>query len=250
MNELVTNSLTALERELQIDSEGMVSAKHLYDFLGLADSQYARWCKINILENPVLTENVDFKPFRHDVENPNGGRPTQDYKISISLAKELCILAKTETGKRAREFFAACEVGMKIMLPEIQKRDLYIQELKQEFIQFQNKIENITEQHENRLRSLEGLEKLETRWHKSVFDRINSWIEKENPKLPLLRNANFVIEQIIEKTHLDLNVYTRDYMNQTGDCLPDKLAVIESYEVLKRGFDIALNSFIEENSKC
>lgn len=104
MNELMTTSLTALEKELQIDSEGMVSAKHLYDFLGLTETHYARWCKINILENPVLTENVDFKPFRHDVENPNGGRPTQDYKITISLAKELCILAKTETGKRARDF--------------------------------------------------------------------------------------------------------------------------------------------------
>lgn len=259
MNELAKNTKlqSQLEKDLQMDENGWISARKLYEYLGYSLQNYSRWVERNISNNVVFEENVDYKPLIYTTlpseERTNTGlqpNPTQDYLISGELAKRFALLAHNEQGEKVRKLYLQLEEDVKqayeVILQELQKRDLYIQELKQEFIQFQNKIE----QHENRLRSLEGLEKLETRWHKSVFDRINSWIEKENPKLPLLRNANFVIEQIIEKTHLDLNVYTRDYMNQTGDCLPDKLAVIESYEVLKRGFDAALNSFIEENSKC
>ena len=38
---------TPIEVALDIDSEGMTTARKLYDFLGLAQGQFSRWAKTN-----------------------------------------------------------------------------------------------------------------------------------------------------------------------------------------------------------
>ena len=87
---------TPIEIMLQVDSEGKTTAKALYEFLELDKSQYARWCKTNILKNSFAEENVDYKVFDIDVENPQGGRPTTDYKLTASFAKKLAMSSQTE----------------------------------------------------------------------------------------------------------------------------------------------------------
>lgn len=42
-------------------------------------------------------------------KTPKGGRPAQDYEITIDMAKELCMLQKTEKGKTARNYFINLE---------------------------------------------------------------------------------------------------------------------------------------------
>ena len=70
MNKVVKgNRQTPIEIMLQVDSEGKTTAKALYEFLELDKSQYARWCKTNILKNSFAEENVDYKVFDIDVEN-------------------------------------------------------------------------------------------------------------------------------------------------------------------------------------
>lgn len=56
----VIDMRTPIEVALNIDSEGMTTARKLYDFLGLAQGQFSRWAKTNITDNEFATENEDY----------------------------------------------------------------------------------------------------------------------------------------------------------------------------------------------
>ena len=43
------------------------------------------------------------------MENSKGGRPTNEYAISINMAKELSMVERNENGKLARQYFIQCE---------------------------------------------------------------------------------------------------------------------------------------------
>ncbi len=51
---------TPIEIALGIDEQGRTTARKLYTFLELAQSQYARWCRNNITENDFAEENIDY----------------------------------------------------------------------------------------------------------------------------------------------------------------------------------------------
>lgn len=51
-----TSTQTPIEIALQIDEDGMTSLRNLYEFLGLSPSQFSRWCRKNIIDNPFATE--------------------------------------------------------------------------------------------------------------------------------------------------------------------------------------------------
>jgi hypothetical protein len=52
---------------------------------------------------------VDYIVFTQMGENPSGGRPRQEYIISIDMAKELSMVEKTTKGREARKYFIECE---------------------------------------------------------------------------------------------------------------------------------------------
>ncbi len=112
---------TPIEVVLGIGEEGKTTAKKLYEFLEMDKSQYARWCKSNILENPFAIENEDFEVLDINVENPKGGRPTQDFKLSANFAKKLSMQGKTERAEQARDYFIAVEGKLKEMAAEARK---------------------------------------------------------------------------------------------------------------------------------
>ena len=64
----VIDMRTPIEIALDIDSEGMTTARKLYDFLGLAQGQFSRWAKAYITDNGFATENEDWWGFDIDVE--------------------------------------------------------------------------------------------------------------------------------------------------------------------------------------
>ena len=53
----LTSNETPIEIALQIDKDGMTTASKLYAFLELLPSNFARWCKKNIVNNKFATEN-------------------------------------------------------------------------------------------------------------------------------------------------------------------------------------------------
>ena len=82
-----------------------VSAKALYDFLELDKSQWSRWHKKNIEEDTYFTEGVDYVP----LDIMSNGNATKDFQLTIEMAKELSMMARTEKGKQARQYFIELE---------------------------------------------------------------------------------------------------------------------------------------------
>lgn len=53
-----------------------------------------------------FVEGIDFCSF---LSESTGGRPAQDHQLTIEMAKELCMLQRTEKGKQARQYFIQLE---------------------------------------------------------------------------------------------------------------------------------------------
>lgn len=67
-------------------------------------SKYADWIK-NMCEYG-FTDEVDFLTLSKNLEN--GGRAIE-HQLTIAMAKELCMLQRSEKGKQARQYFIAIE---------------------------------------------------------------------------------------------------------------------------------------------
>lgn len=112
MNELTIETRTPIEIALDIDNEGMTTAKKLYAFLELDKSHYSRWCKVNIIDNEFAEQNVDYfySPSKADCMNP---RVSDDFKITSHFAKKLAQKANCPRGEEAREYFTRLEERVK-----------------------------------------------------------------------------------------------------------------------------------------
>ena len=125
---------TPIEIMLKVDQEGKTTAKALYEFLELNKSNYAKWCKKNILENDFAEENIDYIVFVLKDENPQGGRPTTDYKLTASFAKKLAMSCQNERCEQAREYFLKVEQKLK---QTITKKETSLTDEKQQKLELQ-----------------------------------------------------------------------------------------------------------------
>ena len=96
MNELI-------KPKINNDGQQVVDARDLHDFLEIG-KDFSTWFKD--MTEYGFDEGKDFSPISG---KSNGGRKRKDYAISISMAKELSMIQRTEKGKRAREYFIAVE---------------------------------------------------------------------------------------------------------------------------------------------
>lgn len=108
----------------------VVSAKELYEFLGFDSSNWNRWAKKNIEANQFAFENQDFKGF---VTMTNGNE-TKDYALTVDFAKRLAMMARTEKGEQARQYFIQCEKQlMELTKPkELSRKEILILALEAE----------------------------------------------------------------------------------------------------------------------
>ena len=84
-----------------------VSARALHEFLGI-ETPFHKWfprmCEYG------FTENQDYAVTDIFVRNPAGGPQNQkDAQLTIDMAKELCMIQRSEQGKRARQYFLQLE---------------------------------------------------------------------------------------------------------------------------------------------
>ena len=85
-----------------------VNARELHEFLEVG-KDFSTWLKDRI-EKYDFIENVDYVRFSPELgKTPYGGRPSVEYHISLSMAKELCMVERNEKGKQARQYFIECE---------------------------------------------------------------------------------------------------------------------------------------------
>jgi len=100
---------TPIEEALGVDDGGMTTAKKLYAYLELRPGDYSRWVKKNIEKNIYAEAGSDYVVFRMNAENPLGGRPTRDYKLTARLAKKLAMTSQSAKGEEARNYFIRIE---------------------------------------------------------------------------------------------------------------------------------------------
>jgi len=89
--------------ELNEQQEPTVSGRMLHEFLEVS-TRYNDW--FNRMQEYGFEENVDFCSFS---SKSTGGRPSTDHAITIDMAKELCMIQRTDKGKQARQYFIAIE---------------------------------------------------------------------------------------------------------------------------------------------
>ena len=113
---------TPIEIALGIDDEGFTTAKKLYFWLYENGTHYAKWLKDNVTENPFAEPN-EFSPILRKPQK-QGGRPTEDYRITASLAKRISMATKSERGEDARKYFIGCEQALKLVAEANHQREL------------------------------------------------------------------------------------------------------------------------------
>lgn len=89
----------------RITGQKCVSARELYEKLGLSKSVWSRWFKKNIVDNKFAIENTDWAGFNIMLN----GNETQDFALSIDFAKKLCMLSRTDQGEKIRDYFITIE---------------------------------------------------------------------------------------------------------------------------------------------
>lgn len=80
-----------------------VSGRELHDALEIRTAYkdwFPRMCEYGFIEGR------DFCSF---LSESSGGRPSKDHQLTIDMAKELCMIQRTEIGKRCREYFLNLE---------------------------------------------------------------------------------------------------------------------------------------------
>ena len=96
MNELI--KITTNEA-----GEPTVLGRELHDFLKVA-TPYDKW--FPRMAEYGFSEGKDFSTF---LSESTGGRPSTDHLLTIDMAKEICMIQRTEVGKQARQYFIQVE---------------------------------------------------------------------------------------------------------------------------------------------
>lgn len=80
-----------------------VSGRELYEALKV-ETPYKKW--FDRMTEYGFSENSDFWTI---LSESTGGRPATDHQLTIPMAKELCMLQRTDKGKQMRQYFIAVE---------------------------------------------------------------------------------------------------------------------------------------------
>lgn len=84
----------------------LVSARDLYKGLEIK-TRFSLWVKQNF---KGFENGEDFMSVVTTTDMPNGGvKQINDYLLTIDMAKELCMMSKTEKGKEVRKYFIEVE---------------------------------------------------------------------------------------------------------------------------------------------
>ena len=93
--------------EINENQEQVVSGRVLHEVLEVKE-KYTQWFKR--MCDYGFNENVDFITVSEKTEIANGGyQEKQNHIIKLDMAKELCMLARNEKGKQARQYFIQIE---------------------------------------------------------------------------------------------------------------------------------------------
>ncbi len=103
------------------NEKDLVSGRELHEYLGVG-RRFTTWI-IGRIEEYGFEENVDFVVNRSFSQNgEKGGRPIEDYSITLDMAKELCMLEKNELGRIARKYFIERDKKLTAIETEVRRQ--------------------------------------------------------------------------------------------------------------------------------
>jgi anti-repressor protein len=88
-----------------------VDARSVHSYLGVKQ-QFSDWIKLQI-ERARLVEGKHFGVLPGNVNNPQGGRPSIEYALSIDAAKHIAMMSRSKRGCEIRDYFIECERVLK-----------------------------------------------------------------------------------------------------------------------------------------
>lgn len=185
----------------------------IYDFLGLTSTYYTKWVEKELLQNPYLSDNVDYCT-KLQVSN-KGGRFRTDYHIHIDAAKKLCMVAKSDKGNELRNELVALTKKVENSDLLTHQQVLIITALKT-FFKYVDNQQGIKKEH------LEKFTSEHARPKSNPFAEFHNW-----------RNKILNIEKRdIDKMILNYTIENQRQINQSMS--KDKIInIINSYDGLK-----------------
>jgi phage anti-repressor protein len=243
---------TPIEIALQIDEDGMTTASNLYTFLELEPTHFSRWCTTNIKNNKFAIENEDYIPLAINGER-NNPKPRTDYKITSDFAKKLSMTGNTEKHEQARQYFLACEQGLKIATQKM-KNNISEDKLASAIDNMSATLSSINA----RLTALEEQsnkrklpEKKYSRWKTNTFDKLNTLLSYVNTHSSEILKLSEIIHLVIAETEdtygIEINDYVRAYQSEFElDTSPYVIDVIDHYKDIRDIFSLILDSIMEK----
>ena len=104
------------------EGKQLVSARELHEKLILEEGKeerFSQWFKRHLQYG--FEENIDYVVCKkiYAANQYGGERELQDYAITIDMAKEICMLQKSDKGREFRKYFIECEKKFKTQVPQL-----------------------------------------------------------------------------------------------------------------------------------
>lgn len=141
---------------IKIHSDNKVSGRELYEFL-VVETKYNDWlprmCEYGFVEGE------DFNLLKNEKVQIEGNRKVKrmvdDAAMTIDMAKEICMLQRTDRGKQARQYFIECEKRLNGQRPLSQLEIL--QGSVERLVQHEHDIEVLQQAQEETNKRIDGM---------------------------------------------------------------------------------------------
>lgn len=276
---------TKLNKMLAPDENGMVSAKHLYELLGLNPSNYSKWCKSNFftdfglidgakpsngafvpkyerIDTEVETANKLLEQMNTELEKIGVGaqpNPSQDYLITIRIANKICLKSKSEHKDEIVEYFLDLEEAMPKAALTVQEQSKAIQFLTEQV----NELRTFVESKFDEVYKLSTNNAARLACYESGavlgMDHDEAWLNEMEENIKKLADAwpgingdlKKCLDRIIDRIeYKDLfrrpfQEYINDFKRHNPGVKAYRLTVIAAYEDLRDSFEYVLYELME-----
>lgn len=251
-----TSTQTPIEIALKIDENGMTTASQLYSFLELNPSNFSKWCNRNIKNNKFATENVDYFRFVLEYESANNikTKTRTDYHLTSDFAKKLSMTGNSERHEQARDYFIACEQGLKIATTKLKSQQYNLEPLfdaittlTQTIASMQQDISYIKESSQKKKLT----EKKYSRWKTNTFSKLNTLTqyvnENSDQTLQLKDTIHITINELEDTYNIELSDYVQAYKSEFNlETEPYAIDVINHYKDVRDMYSLTLDHIMEK----
>lgn len=251
-----TSTQTPIEIALKIDENGMTTASQLYSFLELNPSNFSKWRNRNIKNNKFATENVNYFRFVLEYESANNikTKTRTDYHLTSDFAKKLSMTGNSERHEQARDYFIACEQGLKIATTKLKSQQYSLEPLfdaittlTQTIASMQQDISSIKESSQKKKLP----EKKYSRWKTNTFSKLNTLTQYANENsdqtLQLKDTIHITINELEDTYNIELSDYVQAYKSEFNlETEPYAIDVINHYKDIRDMYTLVLDHIIEK----